>query len=147
MKKTLVASSVVIIALLLSISATYADLPGGGWWTAEQIQAIGGDNTTVAFTAYGATSAEDVVCGSTVLDEGEAVVFMPDDWLEPYCASLPAGFSGAAVVSADNRIVAVVEETNQDAGGVLGTPGGTADASYRGISGEDAATMLSFPAY
>jgi hypothetical protein len=132
---------------LLSISATYADLPGGGWWTAEQIQAIGGDNTTVAFTAYGATSAEDVVCGSTVLDEGEAVVYMPADWLEPNCASLPAGFRGAAVVSADNRIVAVVEETNQDAGGVLGTPGGTADASYRGISGEDAATMLSFPAY
>jgi hypothetical protein len=147
MKKTLVTSGLIMVALLLSLSATYADLPGGGWWTAEQIQAIGGDDTTVAFTAYGDTAADDVVCGSTVLDDGEAVVYMPVDWLEPNCADMPEGWRGAAVVSADKEIVAVVEETNQDAGGVLGVSGGTADASYRGISGSEAATTLSFPAY
>jgi hypothetical protein len=146
-KKRLIAASLLllVIALLATVSTAYAELPGGGWWTAQQIQAIGGDDTTVSHTAYGVTSGE-YSCGDITLNDGEAFVYLPTDaWgITPNCGNLPDSFQGSAVASANKEIVAVVEETNQDVA-PLGVSGGTADASYRGTN--NAATTLRFPAY
>jgi len=142
-----IVASLAVVALLVGSILVYADLPGGGWWTAQQIQAVGGDDTTVTFMAYGQSSGE-TDCGSVILDQGEAFVYLPTNaWgITPNCGSLPEGFRGSAVVSANNAIVAVVEETNQHAS-PLGMAGGTADASYRGTSGSETDTVLRFPAY
>jgi hypothetical protein len=141
---------VIVAVLLMSVTVTSAQgPPGSGWWTAQQIQATGGDDTTVTLEAYSQTPGSAAVsCGDTTLDQGEAFVWVPTDaWgITPNCASLAENEQYSAVVSANNEIVAIVEETNQSAA-PLGTSGGLADATYRGLSGSDAASELRFPTY
>jgi hypothetical protein len=138
---------VVVLALLVTASVASAGLPGTGWWTAEQIQAIESGQTTVTFEAY-PQAGTSILCGSTTIDQGKGFVFVPTAaWgINPNCGALPDGFQGSAVVSADKQVFAIVEATNQLAA-PLGVSGGTADASYRGTSQMEAAIALSFPAY
>ena len=147
------AKLVIVITLLLTTSVGYADLSGSGWWSAQQIQAVGEGDTTVAFAAYTqdpSASPSQYFCGSVVLGEGDVFVFVPTDQFGPdfvpNCAVLPDDFQGSAVASADGAVVGIVEETNQYAG-VLGAQNGTADASYQAIGGAEAATVLRFPTF
>jgi hypothetical protein len=150
LKYKIIAGIAVMMALLLVVSTALADLPGGGWWTAEQIQNVdpGEGQTTVEFTAYDKDSTATYDCGSITLDYGEGHVWVPTNaWgITPNCESLPAGFLGSAVVSADKQIVAIVQEQNQQVP-PLGTPGGKAVAAYRGIDASQTATTLLFPTY
>jgi hypothetical protein len=149
MKRSQKALSIGVVALVLLLTATVASagLPGTGWWTAEQIQAIEAGQTTVTFEAY-PQAGNSINCGSTLIDQGKGFVFVPTSaWgITPNCGALPSGFLGSAVVSADKQIFAIVETTNQLAS-PLGVSGGTADASYRGTSETEAAVTLRFPAY
>jgi len=137
----------VLVMLLVMVSVVSADIPGPGWWTAQQIQATDAGSTTVNLTAYDRATGQ-YSCGDKVLNQLEAFVFVPTSaWgITPNCGTLPAGFQGSAVASADKNIVAIVEETNQSAS-PLGASGGTADAAYRGTSDAEADATLRFPAY
>ena len=150
MKRKLLSGVVLVMLLIASVPMVSAEgPPGGGWWTAQQIQVTGGDGATVTLEAYSQTAGtESVSCGSTVLDQYEAFVWVPtDQWgITPNCASLGEGEQYSAVASADSSIVAIVEATNQDAA-PLGASGGMADATYRGLGAADAASELRFPTY
>jgi hypothetical protein len=139
----------VTVALLLVVSTALADLPGGGWWTAEQIQNVdpGQGQAHVQLMAYDSDSAT-YDCGEIDLDYGEGHVWVPTDaWgITPNCGNLPSGFEGSAVVTADKPIVAIVQETNREAA-PLGTPGGKAVAAYRGTDALKTATKLLFPQF
>jgi hypothetical protein len=150
LKYKIIVGIAVMVAALLVVSPVLADLPGGGWWTGEQIQNVdpGQGQAVLEFTAYDSATAATYDCGSITLDYGEGHVWVPTNaWgITPNCDSLPAGFLGSAVVSADKQIVAIVQETNQDVS-PLGTPGGKAVAAYRGIDASDTADKLLFPLY
>lgn len=141
------AIGLVMVVLFATTVVVSADIPGPGWWTSQQIQATESGSTTVNLTAYDLTTGV-FNCGDKALSQGEAFVFVPTNlWgINPNCGNLPSGFQGSAVVSADKSIAAVVEVTNQSAN-PLGASGGTADASYRGTSDAETATILRFPAY
>ena len=150
LKYKIIVGIAVTVALLLVVSTALAGLPGGGWWTAEQIQNVdpGQGQAVLEFTAYDSATAATYDCGSITLDYGEGHVWVPTDaWgITPNCNDLPAGFLGSAVVSADKQIVAIVQEQNEEAP-PLGTPGGKAVAAYQGIDASDTADKLLFPLY
>ena len=151
--RRLLATGLVLVVLLATFSVAAADVPGPGWWTAQQIQATTtGDPTTnktnINLTAYDQSTTPGYDCGSKDLSQYEAFVFVPTaSWgITPNCGTLPAGFKGSAVVTSSYDVVAIVEETNQNAS-PLGVSGGTADAAYRGTSDAETDTTLRFPAY
>jgi hypothetical protein len=149
MRKRVILSALMATGLLLTLTlSSYADPPGGGWWTAEQIQNVdpSQSDATVVLTAYGGGSEYD--CGTTTIDYGDSFVFVPtDQWgLDPNCGNLPDGFQGSAVVAADAQIVAMVQIQNQNVS-PLGVSGGTAVAAYRGASSAETSTTLLFPTY
>jgi hypothetical protein len=57
---------------------------------------------------------------------------------------MPDGFIGSAVVSSDQPVVAIVNETNLQLGD-LGVSGGAAAAQYQGIDGSETDTSAVFP--
>lgn len=133
MKKFLIVL-VAIAALMLtaSLAAAQDGLPGAGWNSGQQIQNIDTSSGSIMFTAYdkdGNASA----CGSAkTLDPGESYTYLTD-----IDCTVAAGFIGSAVVSADVDIAAVVNVNNKGVGAASG--------QYRGTSGLDVATTLSFP--
>jgi hypothetical protein len=152
--RRLLATGLVLVVLLATFSVAAADVPGPGWWTAQQIQAtttgdpLASNKTNVNLTAYDQSTTPGYDCGSKNLSQYEAFVFVPTaSWgITPNCGTLPAGFKGSAILSSNYDVVAIVEETNQLVA-PLGASGGTADASYRGTSDLDTDTTLRFPAY
>jgi hypothetical protein len=132
MKKILV----LVLALLLVgvgvVSAQSGNLPGSGWWSGQQIQNVGTQNTSVLFTAYDA-QGNDYACGSAKpAAPGQSVNFLTNTDCQ-----VPAGFVGSAVVSADQPIAAIVNVVNM--------PSGTAAGMYRGTDGADVANNIAFP--
>jgi hypothetical protein len=124
-----------LVALLVLPTAALADLPGGGWWSGEQIQNVGDDVAHVVVTSYDASSSATYTANYDI-PVGGAHTFLPSEF------GHPAGFQGSAVAEADQSVKAVVNVTNRLAGG-YGTAGGLAAAQYQGI--EAPANTVNFP--
>ena len=147
MKKYIPVISLALLAVLLVTGTVFANLPGTGWWSAVFIQNIGDDGSSVSMTAYDATSNY-----STSLfdfDYGEALVYDPGHAVNyPTGAyigfpTLPSGFEGSVVLSANAPVAAISEIANFNHGTVGG--GGTASARYQGMSDAMVDTKLQFP--
>jgi hypothetical protein len=130
---------VIIAAFSVASAQEGAGLPGGGWWSGEQVQNVGGATATISITAYAADS-DVTYTDSKDVAAGAAYTFTPiNDF-----PTMPAGFLGSAVVSADQPIKAIVNVTNQPTSGV-GVEGGKAAAQYQGTDASDVAKTLYFP--
>ena len=127
---------VLVLALLLvsvgAVSAQSGNLPGSGWWSGQQIQNVGTASTSVLFTAYDG-QGQDFPCGpAKSAGVGQSVNFLTNTE-----CTVPAGFVGSAVVSADQPIAAIVNVVNM--------PSGRAAGMYRGTDGADVANTIAFP--
>ncbi len=127
---------VLVLALLLvsvgAVSAQSGNLPGSGWWSGQQIQNVGSASTSVLFTAYDG-DGNDFPCGpAKSAGVGQSVNFLTNTE-----CTVPAGFVGSAVVSADQPIAAIVNVVNM--------PSGRAAGMYRGTDGADVANTIAFP--
>lgn len=140
-KKAISVFTVLVISLLVTMMAlAQSNLPGGGWWSGQQVQNVGNDAATIMITAYDKGSSATYDTQDTVA-AGASKVFMPGDF-----SGMPDGFQGSAVVSSDQPIRAVVNVTNRlAAGDTLGITGGKAAAQYQGIDGTAVANTLYFP--
>ncbi|GAB4533078.1 MAG: hypothetical protein Fur0018_22120 [Anaerolineales bacterium] len=138
MKKFFISLALVLIVALVAGAALAAGtgLPGSGWWSGEQIQNVGTGTATISVTAYEGTSTYSA---SQSVAPGSAYTFTPNDF-----SGMASGFQGAAVVSSDQPIKAVVNITNRPSGS-LGVTGGKAAAQYQGIDSSMADTTLYFP--
>jgi hypothetical protein len=160
MKKLVIVLGVVVATALL-VGTVSAALPGPGWWTSFQVQNVGDDTATLAYTAYwqvgqGGTAGDDTYSemGTVTMTAGSALIYNPGVATPSLAAGqlsfntgdrhLPSGFAGAVQVSADQPIVAVVQVGNNPAGSV-GTTGGRAIAFYQGTGGESVGDMINFP--
>ncbi len=142
MKKLRVFALVAVVAMLVASFASAQginNLPGGGWWSGQQVQNVGDAESNIQIMAYGKDGGEPISASETVAPGG-AFTFSPFAGLE----GMPDGFQGSAVVSADQPIKAIVNVTNMPAGNV-GVTGGTAAAQYQGIDGAAVADVLYFP--
>lgn len=113
-------------------------LPGGGWWTGFQVVNVGTGNAAVVVTLYDMDSSTTYQSANKTIAPNSSYTFSPlnnADW-DP---DVPSGFIGSAVVSADQPILAIVNEQNNLASG------GVAAGSYRGFTSEQTATRLLFP--
>lgn len=138
-KKIVVLLSVFLVAAIFVVGViAQGSLPGGGWWSGEQIQNVGNGPATINVTAYDSSSGATYAANST-LDAAKAITFVPSSF-----ASMPDGFQGSAVVSSDQPVKAVVNVTNR-ASGSLGISGGMAAAQYQGVDGNAVAETLYFP--
>jgi hypothetical protein len=139
MKKLVRVISVVLVMAIaaVGVAADTGSIPGGGWWSGEMVQNVGSETATVVVTAYGGGAEYSTI--STELEADSSKNFIPDDF-----SGMTDGFQGAAVVSADQPIKAIVNVTNREAGD-FGMAGGTAAAQYQGIDGDAVATTLYFP--
>lgn len=144
MKKVRILALVAVVTLLLANLASaqgISTLPGGGWWSGEQVQNVGNADATVNITAYDKDSGTSYSADETI-GPGEAFTFTP--FAGGGLDSLPDGFQGSAVVRADQPIKAIVNVTNLEVGD-LGTAGGLAAAQYQGVDGSAVDTTLYFP--
>jgi hypothetical protein len=134
MSKKFLTVFVLLVVVLVSVSlvAAQGQLPGSGWKSGQQIQNVGTANASIVFQAYG-TNGTSYGCGSKSAPPGGSANFLTD----VDCASVPAGFVGSAVVSADQPIAAIVNVNNRGVGSAAG--------QYRGTDGADVATSISFP--
>ncbi len=115
------------------------NLPGGGWWTGFQVVNVGTSNATVVVTLYDSQSANTYQSVSKIIAPNASYTFSPlnnADWT----TSVPDGFIGSAVISADQPILAIVNEQNNLAGA-----SGIAAGSYRGFTADQTDTRLLFP--
>ena len=129
--------SIIILMLMLVlavglVSAGPNDLPGTGWSSGQQIQNVGNASGTVNLMAYD-TSGGAFNCGDQALNPGESYTYLPDN----DCPTMPAGFEGSAVASADQPIAAVVNVANR--------PVGAAAGQYTGTDGSAVSTSIAFP--
>jgi hypothetical protein len=133
MSKKFLTVFVLLVVVLVSVSLVAAqNLPGSGWKSGQQIQNVGTANASVVFQAY-STTGQAYSCGSKTAPPGGSVNFLTD----VDCASVPAGFVGSAVVSADQPIAAIVNVNNRGVGAAAG--------QYRGTDGADVAVSIAFP--
>jgi hypothetical protein len=133
-------TGVLLIMVLAVVSVVYAEedsIPGSGWWSGEMIQNVGTDTASVIVTAYGSGGSTYTASDSLAVDAARN--FTPSDF-----TGMPDGFEGAAVVSSDQPIKAIVNVTNREAAG-FGVAGGEAAAQYQGIDGSAVAATLYFP--
>ncbi len=161
--KLIAISLLAIILILVMVSVSAAQGPdGSGWWTSPSIQNVSTGNATIIFTAYHDTgnASSSTYSGSVVVAPNASVIYHPG--LSANCETsptvatngcrlgvspaLPAGFTGSVVVSSDAPVVSFVSLKNNP-GGSVGVTGGTARASYEGISGDAAANTLYFPSF
>jgi hypothetical protein len=134
MSKKFLTVFVLLVVVLVSVSlvAAQGQLPGSGWKSGQQIQNVGTADASIVFQAYG-TNGTAYSCGSKSAPPGGSANFLTD----VDCQSVPAGFVGSAVVSADQPIAAIVNVNNRGVGSAAG--------QYRGTDGADVATSISFP--
>lgn len=132
-KKTFVLVLALLLVVVGVVSAQSGNLPGSGWWSGQQIQNVATTgNASVLFTAYDA-AGKDYACGvAKTAAPGQSVNFLTNT-----DCTVPAGFVGSAVVSADQPIAAIVNVVNM--------PSGTAAGMYRGTDGADVANSIAFP--
>lgn len=129
--------SIIMLMLLLVlsvglVSAGPNDLPGNGWTSGQQIQNVGNASGTVNLTAYDQAGGS-FNCGDQALDPGESYTYLPQN----DCGSMPAGFEGSAVASADQPIAAIVNVANPTVGKAAG--------QYTGTDGSAVSTSIVFP--
>jgi hypothetical protein len=138
-KKVALVIGVVLVLLMTSVAS--AQLPGGGWWSGEQIQNVGDSEATIVVTAYDKDSTATYDATDTVA-AGASKTFLPTDF-----TGMGDGFIGSAIVSSNQPIKGIVNVTNLPAtlpGGVsVGVTGGRASAQYQGMDQPD--TTLYFP--
>jgi hypothetical protein len=125
---------VVVLTTFSLVAAQSGQLPGSGWLSGQNIQNLGTDTSSIVFTAYG-TDGTAYSCGSKSAAPGAAVNFLTN----VDCDSVPAGFVGSAVVSADQPIAAVVNVTNRGVG--------TASGHYTGTDSANVNTSIAFPLF
>ncbi len=132
-KKTLSVFAILLVVLVsVSLVAAQGQLPGSGWKSGQQIQNVGSADASIVFQAYGPTGTP-YNCGSQSAAPGGSVNFLTD----VNCDTVPAGFVGSAVVSADQPIAAIVNVNNRGVGAAAG--------QYRGTDGADVANSIAFP--
>lgn len=136
MRTKLTLIGVVLVGLLAFSSLASAEIPGGGWWSGEQVQNVGNDTAHLVVTAYDADSSATYVATYDV-GVGSAYNFLPSDF-----AGMPDGFNGSAIVESDQPVKAITNVSNRKAGS-YGVTGGQANAQYQGI--ETPANELNFP--
>ncbi len=131
-------SLVALLTLIVTsmVMAAPQDLPGGGWWSGEQVQNVGDAAGTVSVTAYDASSSATFDADAS-LGAGASKTFLPSDF-----ANMADGFQGSAIISSDQDIRAIVNVTNRYIG-ELGVQGGLAAGQYQGMV--NTATTISFP--
>jgi hypothetical protein len=119
-----------ITGLVLAQGFDIQVLPGSGWESGQQVQNVGNDLANMTATVYYGGD-EYGTTGVTMTDVGvnESVNILAMHWDSP-----DASFQGAAVVSADQPIVAIVNVTNGEAAG-----------QYQGIGAP--ATEFGFPLF
>ena len=131
-KKTLSVFAVLIVVLISASLVAAQQLPGSGWKSGQQIQNVGSANASIVFQAYDGSGVA-YPCGNQSAAPGASVNFLTD----VHCTTVPAGFVGSAVVSADQPIAAIVNVNNRGVGAAAG--------QYRGTDGADVATTIAFP--
>ena len=130
-----------------------ASLPGGGWYTAFQVQNISDQDGTLSLLALRVQGdSDESYQNSYPFRAKRLLTYNPG--LPPnfeaggnrigFQPELPDGFIGSVALSADVPIVAVTNLANYPLGSV-GIAGGHASAQYQGISGDDADTEIRFP--
>jgi len=118
----------VVLAQGIGIQA----LPGSGWTSGQQIQNVGAEPADIVANVYydgGEYSATGVTDGLT-----DVPVNASRNILESHWDTTDDSFQGAAVVSADQPIVAIVNVTNNEAA-----------AQYQGVGTPD--TEVGFPLF
>lgn len=143
MKSMRVLGLVLVMMLLMSNFAAaqgISNLPGGGWWSGEQVQNVSENEATIIITAYNKDTSIANVENTQTVPAGAAFTFTPFAGLD----GMPDGFQGSAVVSSDQPIKAIVNVTNLKVG-TMGVDGGIAAAQYQGFDGGSVDTTLYFP--
>jgi len=133
MKKTFVIG--ILILMLVAVAVVVAapnNLPGAGWKTGTQVQNVSTGPVNIILTAYD-QSGNPFTCNSQALNTGESYTYLPEN----DCSTLPSGFQGSGVVSADGEVAAVTNVNNK--------PTGQAAGQYNGTDSSEAATTISFP--
>ncbi len=127
--------SIILLSLLVitTASAQRTVPPGSGWNTGIQIQNVGDGVANIVLTGYDATGTATYTDSTTGANTpaGASVNY----------TTFPSGasqFMGAAVVSADQPIVAIVNVNN-------GASGGFAAGQYQGTAGTNVDTTVLFP--
>ena len=105
--------SVIITIILMLVVATtvlaQTSLPGSGWWSGETIQNVGNDTATISVNAFGDGCPATGCAVTKDVDPGAFTNFMPGDF-----SDMPSGFQGAALVSSNQPIKAIVNVTNRE---------------------------------
>jgi hypothetical protein len=143
MKKMRIFALVAIVTMMVASAASaqgISNLPGGGWWSGEQVQNVGSEAATINIAAYHVSNSSMDVNATVDVDPGKAFTFTPFTGLD----GMDDGFQGSAVVSSNQPIKAIVNVTNLLVGSV-GVTGGTAAGQYQGIDGSAVADTLYFP--
>ena len=125
---------VLVIVLLVAVGLVLAQggLPGSGWTSGQQIQNVSTTaNAKVIMKAYDKDGVS-FNCGEKTIPPGGSATYLTDT-----DCPVTAGFIGAAVVSADQAIAAIVNVNNRGTGAAAG--------QYQGTDGVDVAKKISFP--
>ena len=114
MRKRLLGVLLAVLALVLTVSVSSADLPGDGdYWIGATHQNVGDEPARVVVTAYDSMSNSTypytvpdllAVGASTNVDLQEFETRL----------ALPDGFVGSLVTSADQPLVALINVTNRN---------------------------------
>jgi hypothetical protein len=154
MKKRFARLGIVLLSLIVLAGAVWAqgmgvqNLPGAGWWSAEQLQNVGTTTANVQAEAFDmdSTSTWGTTPASFTIDRYKSVTILPEEFgIEPYFGGM-TGKRGSVVVSSDQPLVAIVNVTNRRSG-TLGVTGGYAAAMYEGVGGGAVGTQLNFPMF
>lgn len=164
-KKLIPLTLALVIALApLAMASAQSGLPGSSWWTSFQVQNVSSQTGNLTLNAYPQDSAASQTTYSSAafsFASGAGLTYNPG--FAPnysgggsrigFCASastcnsaaddtLPSGFTGAVVASADVSMVAVAS-VNNSLNGSVGNSSGHAGGFYAGISAP--ASQLLFP--
>lgn len=140
---------VLSVGLLVSAQAPreLQELPGSGWWSGEQIQNVGSVTATVQGVAYAMDSTDEFDLNqSFTVGAGNSFTILPSSFNGANFVGMD-GKAGAAVVSADQPLVAVVNVTNREVGNLAGVSGGFAAGTYEGADQSKVASQLNFPSF
>lgn len=152
MRKTLLSTAAAaILALSMAAGSAAQALPGQGWYTTTTIQNIGTQASDVTLDVYPQGTGNPSTA-TVRINQGGNQIFIPGTGgttipgVFDVAPSLGAGFSGSAVASATEPIVAIGQIGNNSIPGIsgLGVSGGNANEFFRGAS-TSAATLI-FPA-
>ena len=142
---------IISILLVLAIWGTgLAALPGSDWWSALQIQNISASPGSVSMEAYDMGGSAPVSSDLFSFDPTKALVYdpgksptYPGGNVIGFQSSLPSGFEGSVVISANVPSASVSQLANYSNGSVGGS--GTATAMYQGISSDILSDTLLAP--